>query len=326
MAAVSQWRRYLTPLAVLLLVACAATSPVEEGAKLRAGGEPGAATRSSSSPFCGGGRELTVAEQDRVLQFADVVRRELAQAPGNEVAIIGRSGMDLNRFQLRYSHGGVLLKSGADVPWSVRQLYYDCAMRRPRLYDQGLAGYLLAAEAPDLAFVSVLLLPAPQAVALRRAALDKAVVTRLLAGAYSANAYPFSTLYQNCNQWTAELLAAAWGALADAHDLREQAQDWLLVQGYDPQPVHVGSHLVKLVASLMPLIHLDDHPPDEQLGLAFRFSLPRDIEAFVQAQVPGTRRVEFCHDRHRAVIRHGWRAMGDECQPAAGDQVVLFED
>ena len=32
----------------------------------------------------------------------------------------------------------------------------------------------------------------------------------LLGREYSANAYPFSPRYQNCNQWVAELLATAW--------------------------------------------------------------------------------------------------------------------
>lgn len=313
-------RRCILGLAALLLAACAAVPPAQEGTPQRDEGDPAAVA--SSNPFCARTRKLTVREQDRVLQFAGIVRRELERSPGSEVAVIARSGLDLRRFRLRYSHGGILLQSGTAVPWSVRQLYYDCAQGHPRLYDQGLAGYLLAAEAPDLAFVSVVLVPPRKAEALRRTALDTALAARLLAANYSANAYPFSTRYQNCNQWTAELLASAWGDLPDGPRLRERAQEWLAAQGYDPLPVHVGSHLVKLVASLMPLIHVDDHPLDEQPGLAFRFSLPRDIETFVQAQAPEATRIEFCHDHDKVVIRHGWQAMGERCEPAADDRVV----
>lgn len=318
------WWHAAVLLTGLLLAACATTpAPGEHPARQGAT----APARASSNPFCGGARQLSAREQDRVLQFANVVRRELEHVPTPEVAIIGRSGLDLHRFGLRYSHGGVLLRSGTGVPWSVRQLYYDCALGRPRLYDQGLAGYLLAAEAPDLAFVSLILLPERQARAVRRAALDRELVTGLLAGRYSANAYPYSTRYQNCNQWTAELLAGAWGELpADEPHLRERAQRWLAAQGYAPQPVHVGSHLVKFVASLMPLIHLDDHPPDDQLGLDFRFSLPPDIEAFVRARAPGARRVEFCHDHDKVVVRRGWRPLGQDCEAGAGDEVVLLQD
>ena len=309
-----------------LLSGCASTPPTEPPAEVTRTAPARTASRASSGPFCGSPRAWTVREQDRVLQFAQVIRDELEQAPDNSVAIIGRSGLDLSRFHLRYSHGGILLKSGTEVPWSVRQLYYDCKLGYPRLYDQGLAGYLLAAEAPDLAFVSVVLLPKQQAALLRETALDTQRIAGLLAGRYSANAYPYSTRYQNCNQWTAELLASAWGQLDDGPRLRERAQAWLGRQGYVPEPVHVGSHLVKFVASLMPLIHLDDHPPDDQLGLAFRFSLPRDIEAFVQARIPEATRIEFCHDHDQVVIRHGWQALGEECRADDNDRLVRILD
>lgn len=252
------------------------------------------------------------------------MQAELERTAGSEVAIISRSGLDLSRFALRYSHGGFLLAAGTDVPWSVRQLYYDCRQGYPRLYDQGLAGYLLSAEAPDLAFVSVVLLPYEAAASLRAAALDTARAARLLASTYSANAYPFSTRYQNCNQWTAELLASAWGELADGPDLRARAQAWLAANGYDPEPVDVGSYLVKIVASLMPLIHLDDHPHEVRAGLRFQFSLPQAIESFVRARFPDARRLEFCHDSRRIVVREGWEPLGSHCVPAAGDRTELL--
>ena len=50
----------------------------------------------------------------------------------------------------------------------------------------------------------------------------------LLAGEYSANAYAYSTRYQNCNQWLVELMASAWGADAPR---REDAQRWLRERG-----------------------------------------------------------------------------------------------
>lgn len=288
-------------------------------------GGGGAGTRGLSFQFCGEAKPQSARQQDRVLQFASVIRQAL-QASGEDVALIGRSGMDLSRFQLNYSHGGVLLRSSGDVPWSVRQLYYDCEQGKPRLFDQGLAGFLMSAEAPDLAYVSVVLLPAAEASRLREAALDLPRVSRLLAATYSANAYPFSTRYQNCNQWVAELLAAAWAPLPDSPALRSEAQAWLQQAGYNPQPVAIDSHLTKLVGSLLPLVHLDDHPEDVQLGMAFQFSLPGDIEAFVRQHAPGARRIEFCHDTKRVVVREGWQPLGTQCAPDAslGDRVLPF--
>ena len=62
--------------------------------------------------------------------------------------------------------------------------------------------------------------PAECRSALERAARDNRQALSLLGATYSANAYPFSLQYQNCNQWVAEMLAAAWGALAAATTAR----------------------------------------------------------------------------------------------------------
>ena len=133
------------------------------------------------------------------------------------------------------------------------------------LFDQGLAGFLLSAEAPDLAYVSVVFLPKAPAGALRATAVARARFAPLLAAQYSANAYPFSVRYQNCNQWVAELLATAWAppderATAPAPALRGRAQAWLQQTGYAPRPVTIDSHLTRLAAGFVPLVHLDDHP------------------------------------------------------------------
>ncbi|MDT1899354.1 DUF2145 domain-containing protein, partial [Acinetobacter baumannii] len=78
--------------------------------------------------------------------------------------------------------------------------------------------------------VSLLFLPEEDGAELERAARDKRLALALLAGKYSANAHAYSTTYQNCNQWVAELLAGAWGGVSGER-VREQAQDWLRAQG-----------------------------------------------------------------------------------------------
>ena len=54
----------------------------------------------------------------------------------------------------------------------------------------------------------------------------------------------------------------------------------------------------------------------------FRQCLGVSIAAFVQRQVPGVQRVEFCHDLQKIVVRQGWTPLGAGCQPAAGDRVI----
>jgi len=299
-------------LRALLLAACLA------------GGAAAAHAGPASLQFCSRAQPASAQQQDRTLRFAALVKREL-EASGEAVALISRSGVDLHRFGLRYSHAGVSLKANGNSPWSVRQLYYACDEQRPRLYDQGLPGFLLGDDGANTGYVSIVLLPREQAAELETAALDNARALRLLAATYSANAYPFSLRYQNCNQWVAELLATAWGALADAADLRARAQQWLTQSGYAPPPVDVGSHLLMFAAQFVPLIHLDDHPQDDRFALHFRTSLPASIEAFVHERVPGAQRIEMCRDGQRVVIHEGWEPVAEGCRPAAGDRVIALD-
>jgi hypothetical protein len=180
----------------------------------------GAQAGSAALQFCDGGPRLNATEQDRLLRVAAIVRDAL-DASGQRVALIARSGLDLQRFGVRYSHAGISLRASENGPWSVRQLYFACEERRPRLFDQGLAGFLFGTDDPSRGYLSIVLLPAEPAAALERAALDKARGLRLLAPHYSANAHPFALKYQNCNQWVAELLAAAWGGVDAVRDAAE---------------------------------------------------------------------------------------------------------
>ncbi|MDE2276337.1 MAG: DUF2145 domain-containing protein, partial [Burkholderiales bacterium] len=55
-----------------------------------------------------------------MLQFSAIVRQAL-DASGAAAALVSRSGLDLSRFDLRYSHAGVSLQHSPETPWSVRQ-------------------------------------------------------------------------------------------------------------------------------------------------------------------------------------------------------------
>jgi hypothetical protein len=284
----------------------------------------GQAAPSTSLRLCDGTTQMTARQQDRMLRFAAIVKHELDES-GRELALISRNGTDLHRFGLRYSHAGISLKASGNGPWSVRQLYYACDEQRPRLYDQGLAGFLFGTDNPDAGYVSIVMIPSEQAGVIEQAAMDNARALRLLASTYSANAYAFSVEYQNCNQWVMELLAAAWAPLTDGDDLRARAQEWLAVNGYDPTPVEIGSHLLMFAAPFIPMIHLDDHPLDDRFALRLRVSLPTTIEAFVRERMPGAQRIEMCFDARQAVVHRGWDDIAPGCVPRIGDAVIAFD-
>ncbi|HET7525201.1 MAG TPA: DUF2145 domain-containing protein [Burkholderiaceae bacterium] len=279
---------------------------------------------STSARYCDRAEPLTAQQQARLLQFAAIARREL-EAAGQPVALVSRSGIDLSRFGVRYSHAGVSLQGSANAPWSVRQLYFSCDDARPRLYDQGLAGFVLGTDVPAVGYLSIVWLPREQASALARTVLDNQRALRLLAADYSANAYPFSVRYQNCNQWVVEMLAAAWGGLPDGEALRARAQAWLSSQHYEPAAVDVGSHWVMFAGHFVPWVHFDDHPEADRFALRLRTSLPASIEAFVRAYAPLAQRVELCHDERQVVIRRGWEPLGEQCRAGPQDRVIALD-
>ena len=259
---------------------------------------------------------VTAAQQDRLLRFAAVVRQALAES-GAPAALISRSGTDLSRFGLRYSHAGVALAEGLDTPWAVRQLYYACEEAAPRLFDQGLAGFVAGSDDGNVGYLSVLLLPPEAGTALASTTLDKGVALALLNARYSANAYPFSTSYQNCNQWVAELLAAAVAGTT----ARPDAQAWLRREGYAPEPVPVSPWLM-LAGRFLPWLHFDDHPAEQLNAGVVQTSLPTSLEAFALARWPTARRIEFCHGPQGVVQREGGAALAAGCVPQDGDRIT----
>ena len=275
--------------------------------------------------FCDRPAALSAGQQDTLFRFGAIVKEAL-DASGQGVALIARSGLDLRRFGMRYSHAGFSLRASPNSPWSVRQLYYACDEQKPRIYDQGLAGFLLGSDAPDIGYLSVVLLPAEAATELERAALDDWQALALLGPAYSANAYPFSLRYQNCNQWVMELLATAWGRLDDTGHPRAQAQRWLADQGYTPTRIEVGNRALMWAGAFVPWLHSDDHPSDDMAQMVYRVSMPASIEGFVRATVPGASRMEFCHTGRQVVIHRGWEPIAEGCTPGAHDTVITLAD
>lgn len=278
-----------------------------------------------SFEVCDRPKEPTADQRDVMLRFGAIVRDELA-ASHQQVALIARSGLDLRRLDVRYSHEAVALKDNDGKPWSVRELYYSCADHQPRIFDEGMAGFLMGTDDPETGYISVVFLPPDHAEPLRTTAVDRHHALGVLGASYSANAYPFSTRHQNCNQWVMELLADAWGAgdgTGDAPtdaDARARAQAWLRAQGYLPTVFTVSAHPMTWFADVTPWLANDDHPAHEVAHNRYSVSMPASIETFVQAKVTGATRVEVCHAGRRVVVHRGWDDIAEGCIAAPGDR------
>lgn len=278
----------------------------------------------ASTRYCEPLSAVSAQQQDQLLRFTAAIKTHLEQQ-GQAAALISRSGLDLRALGLRYSHAGISLQASPTNPWAVRQLYYACDEQQPHLFDQGLTGFVLGSNDPALAYVSVLSLPNAPSLALAQAALDKTRALQLLHPAYSANAYAFSARYQNCNQWVAELLAAAWGPPLPALQPREAAQAWLRQTAYQATVVDVGWSPLRWLDMLVPWLHSDDHPAQSMSHGIYAVSMPASLEAWVHQQVPGATRTEFCHTDRLMVIHSGWAPVADGCVPGEGDQVISLD-
>ena len=277
--------------------------------------------QAGSLRYCDAHNEVDAALQDRLIQVAGIVKNELERS-GQNVALVARSGLALSRFDQRYSHEGVSLKASGNAPWSVRQLYYACDEQRPRIFDQGMSGFVLGVHDPAEGYVSIVFLPGDDSAALEREALDDRRALQLLGGSYSANAYAFSQRYQNCNQWLIELLANVWSPPAPGDDARAQAQKWLLSQGYSPSVIQLGWAPLAWLTHWVYWLHSDDHPQADLAQAQFRVSLPESIDTFVHQRLPQAKRIEICYTPRHVVLRRGWRAIAQGCVAEDTDEVI----
>ena len=167
---------------------------------------------------------LSAGQQDKLLRSPPSVREELDQVTATRPSSADRDST-CRAFRSAIAYRRRVARQAG--PWSARQLYYACDEQRPRIFDQGLAGFAMGTDDPRGLRVDLRCRPMPPPRSNARRSTRRARCTA--AADYSANAYPFSLRYQNGNQWVMEMLARAWGDLADGDELRARAQDWLRV-------------------------------------------------------------------------------------------------
>ena len=183
------------------------------------------------------------------------------EAENAEVALVARVGKDLSRYKLRYSHIGFVVRDHPMGKWTVVHDLNHCGTADSDLFNEGLGAFFL-----DDMFAYETLVVFPDRDIQHRLAL------RLTNGArslhqreYNMVAYPFSTRYQNSNQWVLETLAAA-SASGDNVRTRLQAQSWLRAAGYRPTTLELDT-LTRLGARLSRAnVTFDDQPFDRRMA------------------------------------------------------------
>jgi hypothetical protein len=211
--------------------------------------------------------------------------RDALDASGAEVALVARAGQDLTKYHLRYSHMALAWRDHPDGRWTVVHELNDCGTATSALYDQGLGNFFF--DAP-FRYEAVLVIPDGRTQRALATLLAGRMPQAMHEDRYNVVAYPFSTRYQNSNQWLLELLAVA---LADDPlvDDRDSAQGWLRTNGFRPTtldipaPTRLGARISRANVAF------DDHPFDRRMAGQIDVVTVESVIAFVRARQPDAR-------------------------------------
>jgi hypothetical protein len=220
----------------------------------------------------------------RALALAEHVQRSL-DASGAQVVIIARAGQDLRKYGLDWSHLAFAYREQMPEPvapsdraatlgataaamvdgtpsrrpsrgtWRIAHKLNQCGTAEAAVFRQGLAEFFL--DTP-FRYEAAYVVPGPEVqAALLQVLTDDQRLVQWHTPAYSVVAYPWSTKYQQSNQWALETLA---GSLDPAASTRERAQAWLQLHDYQPTVLHLDA-LTRLGGRITRAnVAFDDHP------------------------------------------------------------------
>ena len=199
---------------------------------------------------------------ERGLALAQATQAGLEQS-GARVVVLARAGQDLSAYGLRWSHLGFAYRESEapGSPWRVLHKLNHCGTPNAALYRQGLGPFFM--DSPFRYEAAWVALSLPTQEALLPLLRDNARAQQLDEPRYNMLAYPWSTRYQQSNQWALEMLALA---LEPAVTSRAQAQAWLRLRGYEPTSLRLGA-LTRLGARVTKAnIAFDDHPNEQRFA------------------------------------------------------------
>lgn len=224
----------------------------------------------------------------QALTLAHEARKQLDHS-GAQVALIARAGQNLTRYGVRYSHFGFAWRDHPKGKWLVVHELNECGTASSEIYDEGLGNFFL----DDLWTMQAVIL-IPDAPAQQRLATLLGSHRHLAFhdAHYNMVAYPFSTKYQNSNQWALEVIAAAEARDA-AIASRAQAQQWLTLSGYRPTELKLDA-LTRLGARLTKAnVAFDDHPAELRWADRIRTVTVDSVFNFVAGRDPAAIRIEI---------------------------------
>ncbi len=249
--------------ALTLAAACALGNPAQAGQNCEA-------------------RPLRTESVAQALELASRVATAL-DASGARVVLLARAGRNLDEWGLRWSHMGLAYRDEAAGGWLVVHKLNACGTAHGNLFRQGLGPFFL----DDVyRHEAGLVVPTPELqAALLPLLMDDVRVARLQHRPYNMVSHPWSTRYQQSNQWALETLAlAAEPGIVD----RSGAQAWLRFKGYQPTVLRIGP--MKRLGARVGTAHIafDDHPDADRYAARIATVTVESVHAFVASRGLGS--------------------------------------
>ncbi len=204
--------------------------------------------------------------------------REALDASGAQVALVGRVGQDLSKYNLRYSHMTFVWRDHPQGRWLAVHELNQCGTAKSELFNEGLANFFF----DDMfAWDALLVTPSPELQSKIVAKLAQTSAVKMLHQPhYNMLAYPFSTKYQNSNQWVLEVLADAINNPQQSSRLESQL--WLKQAGYKPSNLHIMT-LQRLGARVFKAnVAFDDHPTGDRILGKIEVATVESVADFLQ--------------------------------------------
>ena len=220
-----------------------------------------------------GPRELATAADSAQRVYAALEQHD---AP---VALIARSGTDLSRYGLHYSHVGFAVRDRSEGRWSVVHLLNRCGTARSSLYAQGLVNFF----ADDLVNQDARIVWLQPELAQRVASILQSPAAEALHDPhYSVIARYDSHDYQNSTAWVLDVLAAA--ELPSAGNLdRTSAQAEEIALHHQPDTIHIPYSKRVLGGLFSANTVFTDHPLAARLGGEYRVVTVHSILRWLDA-------------------------------------------
>ncbi len=175
---------------------------------------------------------------------------------GARFAIVGRVGSDQSKRGVRYTHVAFAQREHAKGRWTVTHLLNVCGEETSDLYDEGLANFFL----DDLfAMEAKVIVPSESMQDRLIETINSPLKRTLFERQYSLIANPWETRFQNSNNWSLEIIAAAIAPRREVSN-RRQAQEWLRSTGYQPTRIAIGAGERAGTRLFAANIRYSDHP------------------------------------------------------------------